>query len=196
MAIVEGSRRGKWSGIRLSIGHGLVEVVYVALIALILWYGRKALLDQPVIIGVIALVGGLFLIWMGWGMGFGAWSHRLTLEGDVASESRLGLVETGLVVTVSNPFWWVWWVLATPLYIEQSLAWGALGVAILFVVHWSTDLGWLTTLSWLTGSGRGLFSARIYRLVLIVCGAALLFFGASFVIAGIRFLVTGEVDLG
>jgi hypothetical protein len=71
-----------------------------------------------------------------------------------------------------------------------------LGITILFVVHWSTDLGWLTSLSWLTGSGRGLFSARVYRLVLIICGAALLFFGVTFVIAGINFLVTGELSFG
>jgi hypothetical protein len=31
---------------------------------------------------------------------------------------------------------------------------------------------------------------------LIICGAALLFFGITFVIAGIGFLVTGEVNLG
>lgn len=196
MAIVEGSRRGKWSGFRLAIGHGLIEIVYVAAIALILWYGRQAILQQPLVIGLIALVGGLFLAWMGWGMGFGAWNHRLSLEGDVAKESKLGLVPTGSAVTVSNPYWWIWWALVTPLYIERALAWGALGLTILFVVHWSTDLGWLTGLAWLTGSGRALFSARVYRVVLIICGAALLFFGITFIIAGIGFLVTGEVSLG
>ena len=196
VAIVEGSRRGKWSGTRLAIGHGLVEMVYVAAIALILWYGRQALLQQPVVIGLIALVGGLFLAWMGWGMGYGAWKHRLTLEGNTVDESKLGLVSTGSVVTLSNPYWWIWWALVTPLYIEQSLAWGALGLAILFLVHWSSDLGWLTGLAYLTGSGRSLFSASVYRVVLFICGAALLFFGITFVIAGIRFLVTGEVSLG
>ena len=196
VAIVEGSRRGRWSGIRLAVGHGLVEIVYVAAIALILWLGRSALLEQPIVIGIIAVVGGLFLIWMGWGMGYGAWKYRLKLEGEEVSDSRLGLVSTGSAVTVSNPYWWVWWALVTPLYIEQSLAWGVLGLTILFLVHWSTDLGWLTSLAWLTGSGRALFSARVYRVVLIVCGGALIFFGITFVVAGIRFLITGEVGLG
>lgn len=45
-------------------------------------------------------------------------------------------------------------------------------------------------------SDRNLFNARICRWVLIACGAALLFFGVSFVIAGLRFLTTGEVSLG
>ena len=97
---------------------------------------------------------------------------------------------------IKNSFDAIWWALVTPLYIEQALTWGALGLTILFFVHWSTDLGWLTGLAWLTGSGRTLFSARVYRVVLIICGAALLFFGITFVIAGIGFLVTGEVSLG
>jgi threonine/homoserine/homoserine lactone efflux protein len=196
VAIVEGTRRGKWSGYRLALGHGVVEVIYVAAIALILWYGRETFLQQPQLVGLIAIVGGLFLIWMGWAMGYGAWKYRLSLEGSASDEIKLGLVPTGALVSISNPYWWLWWALITPLYIEQSLAWGVLGVAILFVVHWSTDLGWLTSLSWLTGSGRALFSPRVYRLVLIICGGALIFFGVTFIVAGINFLITGEVSLG
>lgn len=196
MGIVEGSRRGKWSGTRLAIGHGLVEAAYVALIALVIWLGREALLRQPIIAGLIALVGGLFLAWMGLGMGVGAWRRHLSLVGETAQDARFGLVPEGSLVTLSNPYWWIWWALITPLYLQEALVWGVLDLVILYLVHWSIDLGWLTTLSWLTGSGRSLFSARVYRWVLIVCGAALLFFGVSFVIAGVRFLTTGEVGLG
>ena len=83
----------------------------------------------------------------------------------------------------------------TPLYIQQSFAWGIFGLAILYLAHWASDLGWLTGLSWLTGSGRQLVSPRVYRWIMLVCGAALVIFGITFVYAGIRFLVTGEVSL-
>ncbi len=196
MAIVEGSRPNKWAGIRLAAGHGLVEGSFVALIALVMWLGRESLLRQPLITGLIALIGGLFLAWLGWGMGYGAWRFHLNLEGESETKNRFGLVPTGVLVTISNPYWWIWWILISPLYLREALLWGILGLAILYLVHWLTDLGWLTGLSWLTGSGRSLFSPRIYRWVLIVCGAALLFFGITFVVAGLRFLVTGEVSLG
>ena len=196
MAIVEGSRRGKWSGIRLAAGHGLVEGSFVALIALVLWLGRDALLRQPLVTGLIALIGGLFLAWMGWGMGYGAWRFRLSLDRESETKSRFGLVPTGVLVTISNPYWWIWWILISPLYLRDALAWGILGLATLYLFHWLSDLGWLTGLSWLSGSGRSLFSPGVYRWVLIVCCALLLFFGITFVIAGLRFLVTGEVGLG
>lgn len=83
-----------------------------------------------------------------------------------------------------------------PLYIRESLAWGLGGVAILFITHWLTDLGWLTGLAWLTGSGHSLLSPAVYRWIIIICGAALLFFGFSFVAAGITFLLSGEIGLG
>ncbi len=195
MAIAEGSRRGKWAGWWLSIGHGVAEIAYVALIALILWLGRDTLLEQHLIAGLIALVGGGFLIWMGWAMARGAWRYELTLAGEAAKEARLGLIPTGVFFSISNPYWWIWWALAASVYIGQSLVWGIGGVIILFLVHWLTDFGWLTGLSWLTGSGRRLISPRIYRWVLVVCGVALIIFGFSFVGIGIQFLQTGEVDI-
>jgi threonine/homoserine/homoserine lactone efflux protein len=196
VAIAEGSRRGRWSGWWLSVGHGLVEGTYVAAIALVLWLGREALLEQPIIAGIIAVVGGSFLAWMGWTMALAAWRYELTLAGEAAKEARLGLIPSGIFFSISNPYWWLWWALITPLYIRESLIWGLWGLIILFLVHWLTDIGWLTGLAWLTGSGRSLISPTVYRWVIVVCGAVLLVFGGSFVIAGIKFLLTGDVGIG
>jgi len=196
MAIVEGSRRGKWSGTWLSLGHGLVEAPYMAVLALILWWGRETILEDPLIAGSIAFIGGGFLVWMGWSLARDAWRRVLSLTGGAAKTIRFGLIPTGLIVTVSNPYWWLWWALLTPFYIQESFAWGVLGVILLFVVHWLTDLIWLTGLAWLTGSGRSLISERIYRRIMIGCGGVILFFGVVFIWAGFRFIITGEVSLG
>lgn len=196
VAIVEGPRRGKWSGVQLALGHGLVEAPYMALIALLLWYGRESILRQPVVAGLIATVGGGFLVWMGSSMALGAWRGRLNLADLASQEAPFNLVTTGSLVTLSNPYWWIWWALITPLYIADAFIWGVLGVAILFLFHWSTDLGWLTAISWVTGSGRGLVSPGVYRWLVIGCGGFLVFFGVSFIIAGIRFIATGSSTLG
>ncbi len=195
MAIVEGSRRGKWAGWWLSVGHGLIEGVYVAVIALILWWGRESLLRQPVVAGLIALVGGGFLAWMGWSLTISTWRNELTLSGQAAQQARVGLVPTAIFVSLSNPYWWIWWALVTPFYINQALAWGIVGVILLFMIHWLTDFGWLTGLAWLTGSGHALVSPRLYRGVMLVCGVVLLFFGISFVLAGVSFLRSGIPSL-
>ena len=196
VAIIEGSRRGKWAGFSIAIGHALVEAPYLALIAILIWVGHETILQQAYLAGPIAIVGGGFLIWMGARLALDSWRGKMMLTDLASQESKVGLVRTGTLVTLSNPYWWVWWALITPLYIRDALAWGALGVAVLFFVHWSTDLGWLTGLGWLSGSGRGVIGPRLYRWVLIVCGGALLFFGVTFIIAGIGFIATGTVSLG
>jgi threonine/homoserine/homoserine lactone efflux protein len=196
MAIAEGSRRGKWSGWWLAVGHGLAEGVYVAAIALLLWLGREALLKQPLVVGLIALVGGAFLGWMGWSMALAAWRSQLVLTGEPPRKAQIGLIPAGVFFSISNPYWWIWWALLVSLYIRDSLVWGVWGVAALFVVHWLTDVGWLTGLSWLTSSGHTMISQQVYRWVMIACGAVLFFFGISFVIAGINFLTTGDIGIG
>jgi len=195
MAIAEGSRQGRWSGWWLSVGHGLAEATYVAIIALLLWLGREAVLEQPLVAGMIALVGGAFLGWMGWSMAWAAWQRRLVLSGQPDGQPQARLIPAG-VFSVSNPYWWIWWALIVPLYIRDSLAWGVWGVAALFVVHWLTDVGWLTGLSWLTNSGRSVMRPAVYRWVMIVCGLALIFFGVIFINTGVRFLTTGSLRLG
>ena len=193
VAIVEGPRRGKWSGVKLALGHGLVEAPYMAVIALLMWFGRESILRQPTVAGLVALIGGGFLVWMGAEMAYGSWKGRLNLDEQASQEAPFNLVTTGSLVTLSNPYWWVWWALITPLYIADAFIWGVLGVVILFLFHWSTDLGWLTAISWVAGSGRQLISQRLYRWVLIACGGFLVFFGVSFIVAGARFITTGNV---
>ncbi len=193
VAIAEGSRRGKWAGWWLSMGHGLVEGAYIALIALILWWGQESILNQPIIAGAIAVIGGGFLGWMGWNLTVSAWRYQLTLASEASKETRVGLVPSGIVFSISNPYWWIWWALVAVLYIRQAMVWGIIGVVLLFLVHWLSDIGWLTGLAWLTGSGHKLISPRVYRWVMVGCGIVLLFFGFTFVIAGIKFFKGGII---
>ena len=51
VAIVEGSRRGKWSGISIAVGHGLVEIVYVAAIGKPVELGQQRGQEPIVMLG-------------------------------------------------------------------------------------------------------------------------------------------------
>jgi threonine/homoserine/homoserine lactone efflux protein len=187
LAITEGARRGRWAGWWLSAGHGLVEGVLVVAIGL----GLEGFLRQPAVGAVIGIVGGLFLAWMGWGLVSGAWSGRLSLGAAATAEApavaRLGLIPAGAALSLSNPYWSLWWASVGAGLILTALEWGALGLTVFFLVHWSTDFLWLNLVSFLTASGRGLINERVYRAMLIACGLFLLGFSAYFIIAGLRF---------
>ena len=90
-----------------------------------------------------------------------------------------------MALSVSNPYWSLWWASVGAGLILTALKWGVLGLAAFYLVHWLTDLGWLNLMSFLTASGRGLVNERIYRGVLLTCGLALIAFGGYFFVAGL-----------
>jgi len=188
LAITEGARRGRWSGSWLSAGHGLVEGTLVVAIGL----GLGSILKQPIVGSIIGIGGGLFLLWMGWGLVGGAWRGQLSLQTVTAAEApfitRMGLVPAGAALSVSNPYWSLWWASVGAGMILTALQWGTLGLVVFYAVHWLTDFFWLSTMSFLTASGRGLMNDRVYRIVLVACGLFLMAFSAYFVVSGLGFI--------
>jgi len=187
LAITEGVRRGRWSGWWLSLGHAVVEVALVFAVA----YGLGTWLKHPVVGATVGLAGGAFLAWMGWGLLSGAWRRQLTLSaaaaGDAPGVTRLGLVPAGIAVSVGNPYWSLWWVSVGLGFVLSSRQWGPVGILVVFVAHWLSDLLWLTGLSFFVGSGRRLMNESVYRGLLLACGAFLILFSAYFIYSGIGF---------
>lgn len=188
MAITEGARRGRWAGWWLSAGHGLAEGGLVVAVGL----GLGSFLKRPEVAAIIGAGGGLFLLWAGWGLVNGVWRGQISLKAastaDAPMVTRLGLVPAGIVVSLSNPYWSLWWASVGAGMILTALEWGVLGLVTFFIVHWLTDLLWLNLMSFLTASGRGLMNERIYRGVLLACGLFLMAFSLYFIISGLRFL--------
>lgn len=188
LAITEGARRGRWAGWWLSAGHGLIEGALVVAIGL----GLGHFLRQPVVGAVVGVGGGLFLLWTGGGLVSGAWRGQLSLRAARTAETpmvtRLGLLPAGAAVSVSNPYWTLWWASVGAGMILTSLQWGALGLIAFFAVHWLTDLVWLNLMSFLTASGRGLMNERIYQGLLMICGLFLMGFSIYFIVTGLNFV--------
>jgi threonine/homoserine/homoserine lactone efflux protein len=191
VAISEGARAGRWAGMRLALGHGLVEIPLVFAIA----YGLGAFLRRPLVGGLVGVIGAAVLIWMGYGLTIGAWRGQLTLSGAAAGPApaalRLGHVPGGVMFTLANPYWLLWWATLGAAYVARvtNLELGPLTVGGLALTHWLTDLVWLGGLSVLVASGRGLVGERGYRVVLLLCGMFMLAFGLYFAWSGLGILM-------
>lgn len=190
LSISEGARAGRWSGTRLALGHGVVEIPLVFAIA----YGLGVWLRQPLIGGLIGLIGAVVLLWMGYGLTVGAWRGNLSLTGAATGPTpaalRFGHIPGGMIFTLTNPYWSLWWATLGAIYVARvmSLSISPLAVGGLALAHWLTDLVWLGGLSLLVASGRGVIGERGYRIVLLGCGAFLLLFGFYFAWSGLAFL--------
>jgi threonine/homoserine/homoserine lactone efflux protein len=187
MTITESTRRGFWAGPLITAGHALAELAMVLALAL----GIGEALQHDWLVGAIGSLGGLFLLWMGFDITRTAWLGRVSLDGQHASTaqvSRQSLVVTGLLVSVVNPYWLLWWATVATGYLLLFVRFGALGIVVFYLAHISTDLLWNSLLSFIVASGRRILSQRVYRGILVACGLFLMALSVYFISSGISFL--------
>jgi threonine/homoserine/homoserine lactone efflux protein len=175
--------RGALVGPLIVLGHAILELVLVG--AVVLGLG-KLLIHGPVI-GTIALLGGAVLVWMAWGMWRSAGS--LSLRGGPQQAKRRHPVLAGLLTTLSNPYWIIWWASLGLGYIAISLRLGLAGLVSFYIGHILSDLLWYGSVSLTLAMGHRLLTDRAYRGVVVACAVFLLGFGVYFGYAGVRYLL-------
>jgi threonine/homoserine/homoserine lactone efflux protein len=172
--VVGKGNKSPHAGALVAVGHGIVE--FPLMIGV--FYGVGHLLELPNAKAVIALVGGLFLLWMGVDM------LRSVTQQIEAHDSNHSPVVAGLLLTVGNPYFLVWWATVGAALILRSVRFGLLGFLAFALAHWSCDFAWDYLLSALSFKGGQVFGRRFQRAVLLICGGFLIFFGGRFVFDG------------
>ena len=85
---------------------------------------------------------------------------------------------------LANPYWTFWWATVGVTFVMTGLQFGALGVVLVFIGHILSDLAWYSLVSFGVAKGRNLVSDRVYRGIIMACGAVLVVFGLWFLSAG------------
>ena len=194
LAIREGARRGWRAGLFATGGHAVIEAITVAVLAL----GLSAVVrDRPAVTSTIALLGGAVLLWMAWGLARSLPTAVLPRPVEGASVVSDGFTAEGLravapmamLVTVSNPYWLLWWATVGTKLTVDSLTFGWAGPPAVFLGHIVSDLIWLTGLAALVGSGARWMGDRAYRGLLGVCAVFLAVLGGVFLTSAMRFFL-------
>jgi threonine/homoserine/homoserine lactone efflux protein len=189
---MQSRRRGYLVGAWVIAGHALLEGALVSALAV----GVAEFLHAPLALKIIGTAGALVLGYMGAGLiresvrslrraaggteaGGAAAGQRP--ETGVRQRSAAGLnpVLAGTLISLANPYWWVWWVTvgsATLIRFDASLAnWKVL--LAFFLGHEAGDLGWYLAVSTAVHFGRRSLSRRITDRLLVACGVFLIGFG-------------------
>ena len=186
VVISRSAQRGFWEGPTLVLGHAIAEFLIVAGLAA----GLSRLLRQNLVAGLIGILGGAFLLWMGFDIARSAWWGTVSLEQATGAEAglQLGPIFTGAVVSISNPYWVLWWATVGASYVALSLGRGPLGLTSFYFGHILSDLSWYSLVALLIAKGKALLSQPVYRLILLVCGLFLIALSFYFIYSGIKFL--------
>lgn len=176
ITVSESVKRGAIAGPMIIVGHGILELLLV----LLLLFGVAPFLTAERARLSIAVIGGAILVVMGVIMIKDARAAKL----DIASGGNgrgLHPVISGVVGSLSNPYWLIWWATAGLGYLVASMKYGFAGVAAFFAGHIAADLAWYSLLSLAVSRGRKMIGDRGYRFMLYGCGLFLLGFGAWFI---------------
>jgi len=196
----ETARRGFVAGPLIVLGHAILEITLVVLLVL----GVAQFLASEQVHTVIALVGGAFLVFLGWSMFRDAWRGNVDLDlnpgalsagrtaggddkgpaGDnnpVAAAPRgMHPVVAGILVSLSNPYWSLWWATVGLAYIATALSSGVAGVTAFTGGHLLSDFIWYGLVSAAVAGGRRFMSQSVYRGIIAVCGVFLVGLGGYF----------------
>lgn len=175
ITVSETMKRGFRAGPLIIIGHGLLELLIVLLIV----FGVTPLLTADRTKTVITMAGGVVLIIMGLMLIKDAGKLNLDLSLRKPA-SGIHPVFAGIIGSLSNPYWFIWWITIGLGYLISSLAFGAGGVVAFFLGHISADLLWYSIISFAVSKGRRMMGDRGYRSLLYACGIFLIFFGCWF----------------
>jgi len=184
VVVSESPRHGVMAGPLVVLGHALLELTLI--VALVV--GLGSVLERHAVQSVVAVGGGAMLVWMGGGMAVAVLRGRVSLDwehGD-ATAQRARPVVAGVVSSLSNPYWLIWWATIGIAYLSKSYSAGVLGIGVFYVGHIIGDLTWYSAVSGLITAGRRFIGLGVYKVMLSVCAAFLLVLAVTFLNAGLR----------
>ncbi len=187
--IGESARSGFRAGPLLITGHAVAELLLV--VALLL--GLNKVVTLPWLSAMVSLLGGLFLFWMAANM---IREGRKREDGFAAAIEKSGsrhhrTILSGILLSILNPTWLVWWATIGVTFVVWSVRYGALGPVYFYTGHILADFSWYSFVSFMVARGRRL-SHALHRWLLLGSGTFLLLLGGYFVWQGARFWLSGD----
>jgi threonine/homoserine/homoserine lactone efflux protein len=177
---------GPRSGFIIAAGHALLELILV--IVIFLGFDRF-LQAEPIQIG-IGIIGGILLSWMGLDMIISSAKNKVSVQADQEQARSGNMIISAILISAANPYFLLWWAVVGLGFIMQSYeSFGLAGVAVYYFGHISADIGWYGLVSAVVGTTRRFISEKLYRIILVILGALLIFFGGKFAFEAVKAIV-------
>ena len=193
VTIGESAKKGFWVGPKMIAGHAILEIIFL----IILLSGFGPFLNNNLVIGIVGIFGTAVLIFIAFGM---LSSLKTVTEESLFHNLKTGdknnsnPVIAGIIMSVANPYWTIWWLTIGLGYISTSKEFGFIGITFFFIGHILADLLWYSLVSFLVSKfliseSRILLSIKIYKIIMLICGIALTGFSVWFGYTGIGKLI-------
>ena len=171
--ITYGLREGFRSGIKIAIGHSIVELPLVILLGI----GVFSLEIFPEFRAIISIFGAITLF------GFAGIQIKSIFKKNtnISTKPKHGPIITGILFSALNPFFIIWWLtIGFKLISDAMLIWAFAGILIVFVLHIWMDFVWLGMVAFFASKSVKIISNRNYKIMIAGLSLILIYFGIIF----------------
>jgi threonine/homoserine/homoserine lactone efflux protein len=177
-------KRGAKTGILVSVGHSLLELLVVVFLLL----GAAKYLGSHIVSTIIGILGGIILLYLGTSMIRESFKIKSPVDMETNAPDRHGnLIIGGIVLSASNPYFIIWWaVIGLGLVTSAFTAYGLPGVVTFYFGHILADITWYSFVSIILSKTKKFISTKVYRIIIFVLGLFLVTFGVRFVVYALK----------
>lgn len=172
-AAVATGARSRYAGALIAVGHGIIEFPLMILIIL----GMGKIFESTKTQIIIGLAGGTFLLIMA----VQILIALKTTDTQQQTARNQNPVLAGVILSAGNPYFLIWWATIGLALATTARGFGIWAFGLFAIAHWLCDFVWLSVLSWASFKGTKLLGGKSQRIVLMICSAALFFFGLFFI---------------
>lgn len=171
--ITYGLQGGGKAGIKMAVGHTIVELPLVILLGI----GVFSFEIFPEFRTWISILGAITLFV------FAGIQIKTTLQmKETTFNLKHNAVLTGITLSALNPFFIIWWLsVGFKLISDAMLIWAFVGIIVVFLLHIWMDFVWLYSVACLASKSSKILSNKNYKILMIGLSAMLIYFGISFI---------------
>ena len=173
--ITYGLKQGTRSGIKIALGHTMVELPLIVLLGI----GVFSLESFPEFRPTITILGAITLFV------FAGIQIRTVLKQDeiIQQNQRNNPIIVGVAFSALNPFFIVWWItIGFKLISDAMMMWSFFGILILFALHIWMDFVWLGATAFLASKSSKLIKNKGYKILITGLSLMLIYFGITFLV--------------
>lgn len=173
--ITHGLKNGTKAGIKIAIGHSLVEFPLVILLGV----GILSMEVFPEFRTIISILGAITLFVFA----FLQIKTILNKNKKISTKLKQGPIITGILLSGLNPFFIIWWLtIGLKLISDAMTIWAFAGILVVFVLHIWMDFAWLGATAFLISKSKKIISNTNYKIIVLGLSGILIYFGITFLI--------------
>ena len=171
--IAYGLQGGGKAGIKMAVGHTIVELPLVILLGI----GVFSFEIFPEFRILISILGAITLFV------FAGIQIKTTLQmKETTFNLKHNAVLTGIILSALNPFFIIWWLsVGFKLISDAMLIWAFVGIIVVFLLHIWMDFVWLYSVACLAAKSSKILSNKNYKILMMGLSAMVIYFGIAFI---------------